>query len=71
MNKASVSSKIHYWSRWISADGKRWFIIVGKWYKGYTCETYEVLEPDKEQVKQIPASVWEQQIQDGNIARIV
>lgn len=71
MSKPKLSITIHKYSRWVSADGKRKFIVLGKWMKGLGDVTsYEVLEPEKEDMKIIPAEIWEQQIADGKIIRV-
>lgn len=62
---------IHQYSRWKSADGKRNFIVLGKWCKGTEVVSYDVLEPEVEQMRVIDAKTWEAQITEGKLVRIL
>lgn len=62
--------RANQFERYQSKDGKRLFIVLGKWALKQEFVDYEVLDVYAEQAVRIPKTHFETQIENGNLIRI-
>lgn len=61
---------INQYTRYQSKDGKRMFIVLGLFMRGFNPVGYEVLDVYAEQCKQVPYETFHQEITIGNLVKI-
>jgi hypothetical protein len=62
---------INQYERYKSKDGKRLFIVLGKWSLGKNdFSDYEVLDVFAEQAIRIPKAKFEGEIENGNLIQV-